>query len=318
MMRPALAALSLVLAAVLGGAALGPPGAAAADDCRDFPQTGYQVCGTFLAYWDDHGGLPQQGYPVSPLFTETSTADGKPYQVQYFERAVFERHPENAPPNDVLLSQVGRDALQARYPGGIPASVGDTIPAPLTGDCAAFSQTGRNLCGLFRTYWAAHGELAQQGYPLTGVFRETSAVDGRPYWVQYFERAVFEYHPDQEPANQVQLSQLGRLRYAARYPGGPPTLDTEYVSLSQIAVKTVPNTYVTWSMNVRNTSAQPLLSVLVTIVFYDANGNQLDTTIAGVANINPGETRPAQGLSVKGLGYASYRILTPEVLVKPQ
>jgi hypothetical protein len=27
--------------------------------------------------------------------------------VQYFERAVFEHHPENAAPNDVLLSLLG-------------------------------------------------------------------------------------------------------------------------------------------------------------------------------------------------------------------
>ncbi|MFL5735444.1 MAG: alpha/beta fold hydrolase, partial [Chloroflexia bacterium] len=33
--------------------------------------------------------------------------NGKPYTVQYFERAVFELHPENAAPYDVLLSQLG-------------------------------------------------------------------------------------------------------------------------------------------------------------------------------------------------------------------
>jgi hypothetical protein len=319
-MRRPLLPLVLALLIAGGGAALALPAArpAAAADCANFPQTGHQVCGTFLAYWQDHGGLAQQGYPVSDLFTEQSTVDGKRYQVQYFERAVFERHPENQPPNDVLLSLVGREALQSRYPGGIPSAVGAQIPAPLTGNCADFPQTGRQACGLFRTYWEANGGLAQQGYPLTGVFNEKSAVDGKTYQVQYFERAVFEYHPEQSADNQVQLSQLGRLRFAARYPNGPDTIDTEFVSLSQITVKTVPNNYVTWSLNVTNISDQPLLSVLVTIVFYDANGNQLDTSIAGATNMNPGETRPAQGLSVKGLGYARYAFKTPEVLVKPQ
>lgn len=317
-MRRLLLPLTLALVLGLGGAAaaLPAPQPVAAADCADFPQTGHQVCGTFLAYWQQHGGLAQQGYPVSDPFTEQSTADGKSYQVQYFERAVFERHPENDPPNDVLLSQVGRDALQARYPGGIPASVGPGTPAPLTGNCADYPQTNQRLCGLFRTYWEGHGGLAQQGYPLTGVFSEKSAVDGKTYWVQYFERAVFEYHPE-TPSSTVQLSQLGRLRFTARYPNGPTSIDTEFVSLSQITFKTVPNNYVTWTMNVKNISGQPLLSVLITIVFYDANGNQLDTTIAGVTNMNPEETRPAQGLSVKGLGYASYRIKTPEVIVRP-
>jgi hypothetical protein len=31
--------------------------------------------------------------------------------VQYFERARFEHHPENAPPYDVLLGQFGRSIL---------------------------------------------------------------------------------------------------------------------------------------------------------------------------------------------------------------
>jgi hypothetical protein len=77
---------------------------AAADDCQSFPQTGFQACGDFLNYWNTHGGLAQQGYPISPPFQEKSDTDGKTYTVQYFERAVFEAHPENQPPNNVLLS----------------------------------------------------------------------------------------------------------------------------------------------------------------------------------------------------------------------
>ncbi|HEY8293142.1 MAG TPA: hypothetical protein VIG44_11670 [Thermomicrobiales bacterium] len=40
---------------------LRPSSLAAADDCQMFPQTGFQVCGDFLAYWNGHGGLAQQG-----------------------------------------------------------------------------------------------------------------------------------------------------------------------------------------------------------------------------------------------------------------
>ncbi|CAA9557420.1 MAG: hypothetical protein AVDCRST_MAG18-791 [uncultured Thermomicrobiales bacterium] len=39
--------------------------------------------------------------------TET-LEDGKQYRVQWFERARFEYHPENAAPNDILLGQFGR------------------------------------------------------------------------------------------------------------------------------------------------------------------------------------------------------------------
>jgi hypothetical protein len=45
---------------------------------------------------------------------ETSDLDGKQYRVQYFERAVMEFHPENRPPNDVLLAQLGTIELRLR------------------------------------------------------------------------------------------------------------------------------------------------------------------------------------------------------------
>src|SRR5436190_5429251 len=76
-------------------------------DSRTFPQTGKSVSGLFLNYWDGHGGLAQQGYPISDEMQEQSSVDGKTYSVQYFERAVFEAHPENKAPYNVLLSLLG-------------------------------------------------------------------------------------------------------------------------------------------------------------------------------------------------------------------
>src|SRR5580765_843602 len=84
-------------------------------DSRTFPETGKTVSGVFLQYWDSHGGLAQQGYPLSDLMSEVSDLNGKPYTVQYFERAVFEYHPENQAPYDVLLSQLGTFRNRARY-----------------------------------------------------------------------------------------------------------------------------------------------------------------------------------------------------------
>jgi hypothetical protein len=95
--------------------------------CQAFTQTGHKVCGRFLQYWNEHGGLAQQGYPLSEEFTETSALNGKPYSVQYFERAVFEYHPENKPPYDVLLSQLGTYLGKAKYAQGFPTA-GGTVP----------------------------------------------------------------------------------------------------------------------------------------------------------------------------------------------
>ncbi len=317
-MRRATIPLLLALLLGLGGAAFttrATPVAAAT--CADFPETGHQVCGDFLTYWQGHGGLVQQGYPVSDLFTEQSTTDGKTYQVQYFERAVFELHLEISGPDKVLLSQIGRDTLRTRYPTGLPANAGGDLAPTLTGNCQQFAETGQSLCGTFLTYWETNGGLAQQGYPLTGVFNEKSTLDNTIYQVQYFERAVFEYHPENAAPNDILLSQIGRARFTARYPDGPGSTDTAFLTIGKLTLNTVNNNYVEWNLPIKNISGQQLLSVLITIVFYDANGNQLDTTIAGATNLNPNESRVVHGISVKGVGYAKYQIKTPEVLIKP-
>jgi hypothetical protein len=78
-----------------------------------FRETGHNVSGSFLAFWQANGGLPQFGFPISEEFSE-QLEDGKTYVVQYFERARFEHHPENSPPNNVLLGQFGRRILGNR------------------------------------------------------------------------------------------------------------------------------------------------------------------------------------------------------------
>ncbi len=52
------------------------------------------------------------GYPISDEIVER-LEDGREYTVQCFERARFEHHPPNTPPNDVLLGQFGRIVLAA-------------------------------------------------------------------------------------------------------------------------------------------------------------------------------------------------------------
>jgi hypothetical protein len=77
---------------------------------RCFRETYYCVHGAFFERWEQHG-LAGNGYPISPAYTRT-LEDGKVYLVQYFERARFEYHPENAgTPYEVLLGQFGRQIL---------------------------------------------------------------------------------------------------------------------------------------------------------------------------------------------------------------
>jgi hypothetical protein len=179
---------------------------------RTFPETGKTVSGLFLDYWQNNGGLPQQGYPISNLLGEVSPLDSKPYTVQYFERAVFEYHPENQPPFNVLLSQLGTFRYKQKYPNGAP----DQTPNGSSGS-VLFPETGKRLGGKFLDYWQQHGALAQQGYPISEEFAEKSDLDGKTYTVQYFERAVFEFHPENQPPYDILLSQLGTFRYRDNY-----------------------------------------------------------------------------------------------------
>jgi hypothetical protein len=183
---------------------------------RVFPETGQTVSGVFLDYWDRNGGLPQQGFPISGVLGEVSSVNGQAYTMQYFERAVFEYHPENAAPNDVLLSLLGTFLYDQKYPDGAPGQQPNTSPGSVL-----FPETGKTLGGVFLDYWRTHGGLAQQGYPISDEFIETSDLDGKEYRVQYFERAVFEHHPENAGMEyEVLLSQLGTFRYRQTY-GGP-------------------------------------------------------------------------------------------------
>jgi glucose/arabinose dehydrogenase len=179
---------------------------------RTFPETGKTVRGLFLEYWDAHGGLAQQGFPISELITEKSDLDGKTYTVQYFERAVFEYHPENQSPNNVLLSQLGTFQYRAKYPDGAPNQQANT-----SAGSQLFNETGKRVGGKFLEYWNTHGGLAQQGLPISEEFTEKSDLDGKTYTVQYFERAVFELHPENQPPYDVLLSQLGTFQYKDKY-----------------------------------------------------------------------------------------------------
>ena len=179
-----------------------------------FAETGHCLAGSFLAYWQANGGLAQFGFPLTDERWEV-LEDGKPYVVQYFERARFEHHPENPPPHDVLLGQFGRRLYLLD-----PSRIRPNAAAPLPG-ATYFAETGHNLGGRFRDYWQANGGLPQFGYPLSEEIRER-LEDGKEYTVQYFERARLEYHPGNPVPYDVLLGQFGRRILGARGPVGQP------------------------------------------------------------------------------------------------
>ena len=170
------------------------------DGAAYFPETGHTLRGAFKAYWEQNGGLPIFGYPISEEFTERGE-DGRDYVVQYFERHRFELHPENRPPYQVLLSRLGDTILQQSGRSWFAFPRGEPRPG-----CRYFAATGHSLCEPFLSYWRAHGlefdgrpgksdaeSLALFGQPLSEPQVEILS-DGQPYIVQWFERARFEDH----------------------------------------------------------------------------------------------------------------------------
>jgi hypothetical protein len=238
MMCAVVAVLLLSSVSILGRST---PAAAAAERC--FPETGKCVSGAFYDYWLANGGLAQQGVPLTSEFDEPNPTDGKIYRVQYFERARFEYHPENQPPYNVLLGLLGREQYRVKY---LTAPTPLSIPFPDTGNladrnCDRFNETGKYVCGPFLAYWQRNGGLAQQGLPLIDTFEEVSPTDGKTYRVQYFERARFEYHPENKgTAYVVLLGLLGREQFLAKYPGGQAPVS---VGLPPSAPNTCPSSH---------------------------------------------------------------------------
>lgn len=122
------------------------PRSSAQPGCRFFPATGHNVCGDFLAAWSANGleidgrksktdaeSLGLFGLPLSDAATET--IDGKDYTIQWFERARFELHPENAAPYKVLFGLLGAEVRDAARQPPPPPPPPPALPAPSFNDC---------------------------------------------------------------------------------------------------------------------------------------------------------------------------------------
>ncbi|MFO7169320.1 MAG: YbaY family lipoprotein [Chloroflexota bacterium] len=207
----------LLAALLLAGFAVSEAQAQEQADERCFPETGYCISGRIRQFWEQNGGLAVFGLPISPQREESF--EGEPFQAQWFERARLELHPENQPPYDVQLGRLG--ALQLLQEGRDWFAFPRSEPRE---ECLFFPETGHNVCGAFLRAWQANGidldgsgpvagaqpyaeSLALFGLPLSDEMTET--VEGQEYTVQWFERARFELHPENQPPYDVLLGRLG-------------------------------------------------------------------------------------------------------------
>jgi hypothetical protein len=194
-----------------------------------FPQTGYDVSGRFLQFWNTNGGLPVFGYPISCEGSQYIQDPVNPgyYTVQWFQRFRLEKH--NIPqPYDVLLGRMGFEVLV--FQGLANAQTGTTVFPPQQQQIGCrFFGTNQNSCGDFLNKWNADagnfsqppaGTVMQKGLALYGNAlsdRHMEYIDDPDpnvagnYDVQWYERARFEYHPKNPAGSQIQGGLLGTL-----------------------------------------------------------------------------------------------------------
>ena len=193
------------------------PAQAAKDIC--FPQVPDCITFRFAEFWQDNGGLPVFGLPLNEGKNE-KVGDQK-YKVQYFERARFEYHKGDPLPYDVLLGRIGVDQLAAQ------GRDWQTFPKADPSTPHYFAETGHAIASQFWGFWSSNGlefdgnkkakspaeSLALFGMPVSEPQMEPSS-DGQMYLTQWFERAKFEYHPENKAPYNVLLGRLGADVYA--------------------------------------------------------------------------------------------------------
>ncbi len=233
---PLLALLALLLALPGVGVAAAQTG----EYC--FNETGYCISGRIREFWERNGGLAVFGYPIGPQHEEM--IEGQAFQVQWFERNRLELHPENEPPFDVLLGRLGVDMLEQE---GVDWK---SLPRDDEAEegCLFFEQTGQNVCGEILAAWQENGlainnipgatfeeSLALFGLPISPAQMEE--IEGEAYTVQWFERARFELHPEEEPPYNVLLGLLGN-----ELQPGTPAIVTDPIDSQEQPVLSLPLT----------------------------------------------------------------------------
>lgn len=258
---------------------------AQAQSVRYFPETGHNVRGEFLEFFDQHGGLRIFGYPI----TEEFTLDGR--TVQYFQRARFELHLENQPPYRVQLGLLGQE-------------LGKQAPAVENKGYSLFQryfpETGHHVAFAFLTFFDDSGGVDDFGYPITEFVSENGRI------VQYFQRAKFEWYPELAPAQRVQLGNLGSIHFDLLASQGRVS-----PSLKQPAPPAIPGTAAPLALKVTATPKQTVASRRTSQTIYVFVTDQKNSPLAGAAvkiTVRDGSTIYLQDImaATNTQGFTSY------------
>lgn len=81
-----------------------------------------------------------------------------------------------------------------------------------------FPQTGHSIKGRFWDKYNDEG-LMRLGYPISEEEQRKSPDDGKVYTVQYFERTMLEFHPENKAPYDVLIPLLGKEQYKRDHQG---------------------------------------------------------------------------------------------------
>jgi hypothetical protein len=186
---------------LLLSAGIARAGASSQREERCFAETGKCISGAIRVYWENTGGLPVYGYPITDLAIETN-AEGFTGSTQWFERDRLEDH--SAEGIGVLAGRLGVQKLAME---GRPWESLPKVPGGPPG-CRWFVETGHSLCEPFLSYWEQNNSLTLFGFPISEPMVETNAA-GFTGTVQWFERRRMEWHPNNQPPYNILLGLLG-------------------------------------------------------------------------------------------------------------
>jgi hypothetical protein len=134
--------------------------------CRYFPETGHNVCFSFLTYYLDKGGPETLGPPISELVVQPGVV------CQYFSRASLEWHTDRPASAAMQLGALGRELFVAK---GLDASLLAGAESP--GETPAVSP-GISVGGLVSVVNTEGAGLRLRSGPGLGYSTVETAHDG--------------------------------------------------------------------------------------------------------------------------------------------
>lgn len=169
------------------------PVRAQSSDNKYFSETGHNVRGEFLKYYDNNpNAIFLYGYPITEEFT---SKDGK--TAQYFQRARFEYRADLPEGQRIQVTALGNLTF---------VSTGN-LNVTNTFACRTYVETGNAVCFAFLEFFDQYGGAAQFGYPISGFEYHENKL------VQYFEKARLEWQPWKPEGQRVVVSDLGRVYF---------------------------------------------------------------------------------------------------------